>query len=75
MWIDVNEALPEMGEKVRVHGEHTPDGVAKPLAYRRADPQSPGGWRWESSEWRGTVGIAWWWRPEPGEVAEEVAHA
>lgn len=70
MWVHVDDELPALGERVRVHGAHTPDGTGKPVAYRRADPLARGGWRWESDQWRGTAGVTWWWRPEPGDEPE-----
>lgn len=64
MWIDCDDELPPLGERVYVYGRYTPGGIPSPLAYRRADSTAPLGWRWESAEWRGTVGVTAWWRPE-----------
>lgn len=54
-WREVEEALPEMGERVEVKGVHTPEGMGWPIAYRRAADAFGGGvkimgvrhgWRW-----------------------------
>ena len=57
-WIDVTERLPELDREVPVFGAHTPEGFGYPLAYRRL---LFGSEQWCSREWRGTVGITYWW--------------
>ena len=75
-WIATRKMLPELGERVEVKGAHTPRGTGFPIAYRREDrtirharnvPFPPSQaeekevpWRWESTQWRGTVGITHW---------------
>lgn len=60
-WISCEERLPEMNERVEVKGADTPEGNGWPISYRRhAMLDWPGTWRWESTEWRGEVGVTHW---------------
>jgi hypothetical protein len=71
-WIELTAELPPLKTFVEVKGAYTPDGHGYPLSYRRKDrpdeaerPTAPGrNWRWESTEWRGTVGITHWRHPQ-----------
>lgn len=60
MWIPVTERMPEMGRTFPVFGEYTPEGYGFPKAYRR-DVFGDGNIIWCSTQWRGTVGITYWW--------------
>ena len=64
-WVSVEDRLPEPGRDVPVHGDYTPEGVPKPRA--RIVAARDGFGIWDSREWRGTVGISYWWEEEPKE--------
>lgn len=57
-WVSCDEALPLLGVRVRVHGQYTPAGSGNPVAYLRQYRRTV---RWESTQWRGTCGITFWY--------------
>jgi hypothetical protein len=68
-WVSVADRLPAIGRRVRVAGRYTPmDAHGQPrhgfpLACRRQVSGLP--WFWDSAQWRGSVGIAWWRDDQP----------
>lgn len=66
MWVAVTTELPPLGVRVPVRGDYVREGTGHPIAYRREEPtygvSNRRGWRWESTEWRGTVAVREWWR-------------
>ena len=68
-WVDVKDKLPPLECLVLVAGDYIPmDDKGFPLyGFPKASRRQYHGmssWFWDSSQWRGTVDIRWWYESE-----------
>ena len=79
-WIDLSDSLPAIGRRVQVKGRHTAvyrclvghypiasRRRASCLQFRQPVSSLTADWSWESSDWRGAVGITHWREMEQNE--------